>query len=519
MSMRWTLPVLAAISWLGSSAEAQTINGYAVGNFRSCGASNLPGTIAELDKFFASSHFPAEMKKNFQWNDARVRASEWSSAHDVFASTETSTGFDGVDSGLISYIASHGVTSAAKYTALSGGEGGVCYIRTPDMSVGDQQARYLILSTCQGLKIGTGDDPLRAGENPQVTWANANQGLNCIFGYSNNMVDADQYGSYLLEALATSDDTLAEAFFRAAKRVSYANIPAALCFGADDTSARQNLETARRFTSDSYGKGGSAWAFDHSRRLDDAFVLPDSAKSKVIPREIRTAPRRMSIVKLAARLVGKSARQTELKGGLKIFRDRSTTATYDPKNGFLTWRKGDVALNHILKLSDTAAIRAAKEFLVTRSIVADSVGDFQATYVTERGAQVNGKAEVVAKTVIFHQRVRGLLVLATAGSIEVTVGEGGQVIAMTASLIDATLPRVNEWLDVSTLSLTSHKDVALRRVLQRVPGANVSVIESRVGYDVGDYAAMHQRSRVVVEVLVEADQGGFSRRFVEKVAL
>ncbi len=522
--------LFAALALLSASASSQAfahyISGYAVTNHANCGAANLPGTIAELQKFFASHNFPDDAQKNALWTDADVKMADWGSSHDYFESTRGASGFDGADSSLISYIASHGTTSGGRYTALAGGADAACNIRTTEMKLGDSKSRYLVLSTCQGLKIGTGDDPSRPGENPQVTWRNANQGLNCIFGYSNNMEDGDAYGEYFLEDLATSDDTLADAFFKASRRVSYGNVPAALCFGADDNAARQHLATAKRFTDEHYGQGGSAYRYDLARRLDDTFTMPQTTSDKAIPRVIKTSHRKFKHATLAKALLGRGAANfsQSASGKLAIYKSPEGTMTYDSNTGFIDWRKDESGAwansPREITIKDDVVIRIARDFLQRKSLVADVKTELKPTYIISRGvSDAGGHPLVFGKIVVFHQRFSGLTPLASAGSIEVTVDASGEVSAMTATLIDATLLRLTEWADSNNLDLNPPKASALARLQRQFPGANLAVIESRVGYDVGDGSALEERSRLSLEVVVEVESGGYARRFAERVPL
>lgn len=517
--------ILAAFAvTLASPAQAHYISGYAVKNHSRCGSNNLPGTIVELEKFFASRHFPDDAEKNVLWTDARVKAADWAAARDRFESESAPSGFDGADASLISYIASHGVTRSAVYTASPGGADG-CDIPTSSMGVGDASARYLILSTCQGLKIGNGDNPTRPGENPQNTWRAANKGLNCIFGYSNNMEDADDYGELFLEGLATTDDTLADAFFKASRRVSYYNVPAVLCFGADDNNARQHLTTAKRFTDERYGMGGSAYRYDLARRLDDAFTLPEASGDKAIPRVIKVEPRALKVQNLVKSFLGKGA--TDLSQApnsrLSVFRSAQGTLTHDANTGFFSWRRPDVdglaGTPREMTLKDDVVMRIAADFLSRRSLVKSVDGDLRPTYVVDRGVSEAGLPVTFGKAVIFHQRLSGLTPLASAGSLEVTVNAGGEVVAVSGSLVDATMLRLVEWIDVNTLDLAAGKNLALQHLKRRFPEANLAITEYRVGYDVGDHAKVEERGRLTLEVIVEVEAGGFARRFAEKVPL
>ena len=106
------LSFIAVAATGASQSLAMSVGAYAVANHSNCGAGNIPGTIAEMDKFFASPDLPADLQKNFYWKDARVRQIDWAKEGDYKASSDATTGFDGADASLLTYIASHGVTSS-----------------------------------------------------------------------------------------------------------------------------------------------------------------------------------------------------------------------------------------------------------------------------------------------------------------------------------------------------------------------------------------------------------------------
>jgi hypothetical protein len=168
-------------------------------------------------------------------------------------------------------------------------------------------------------------------------------------------------------------------------------------------------------------------------------------------------------------------------------------------------------------MKDQQAIEIAREFLKPLALVADADQDLVPTYVIDRGASFEGRATVVGKTVVFHQRMQGLTPLSTTGSIEVVIGSDGAVQGLTSRLISSAAPRIPEWVDTVGVNTSRHRTVALSRLRARMPRANLTVLDARVGYDVTSVNVA--RANAVVEVLVEAEEGGFARRYVEKVGL
>ncbi len=504
-----------------SPSVAQYINAYAVATHRSCNSSNIPATITELDKFFASPYFPQDAQRNVYYKNTQVRIADWHAAGDLVQSTTSASGFDGADAPLISYIASHGKTAGAKYTGLGGGGVAGCNIESGSMSIGDGNSRYLILSTCQGLKIGNGDNPSAPGENPSVTWSGANKGLNCIFGYSNNMLDASDYGVFFLENLATTDQTLAQSFLKASRRVSESNIPAVLCFGADDAAAYEHLNRTKRFTSEKVGSGGSAWVFSLSRRVEGLFEYAAVAKQSAIPRTFTAQPAQLSAQKIAASFLGSKMQDQSLSENLKIYRSNAGTLTFNNQNDYFSFVKqqGPSRITTEMKIDDNAAVRIAETFINNRGFMAELSRSFKPSYVVDRFVGNQSDRQLVEKTVVFTQSINGIGMLGTAGSVDVVVGANGEVTAANGMLLTLSKMRVAEMLDVKDINILSAEQAALKAVQKKMPNAKLSLIQSLIGYDSGDYSEFNGNLRAVAEILIEATEGGFSRRHIERIAL
>ena len=500
---------------------AQYINAYAVATHRSCNASNIPATVVELDKFFASPYFPQDAQRNVYYKNAAVKIADWHTTGDLVESTTSPSGYDGADAPLISYIASHGVTSRAKYTGLGGGGAAGCDINSNSMSIGDGNARYLVLSTCQGLKIGNGDNPAVPGENPSVTWRGGNKGLNCIFGYSNNMLDASDYGIFFLENLATTDETLAQSFIKASRRVSESNIPAVLCFGADDAAAREYLNTTKRFTSEKVGNGGSAWTYSLSKRVEGLYEYDAVAKQSAIPRTITAHSARLSAQKIAASFLGSKMQDQSLSENLKIYRSSAGTLTFNNENDYFSFVKHKAAdqVATEMKIDDNAAVRIAETFVNNRGFMAEFSKSFKPSYVVDRFVGSETERQLVEKTVVFTQSMSGIGMLGNAGTVDVVVDANGEVTAANGTLLTLSKMRVAEMLDVKDINILSAEQAALKAVQKKMPNAKLSLISSLIGYDSGDYSDANGNVHVVAEILIEATEGEFARRHVERIAL
>src|SRR4051794_8547178 len=116
MSRTMAMFAFAAVTLGTTGARAASyISAYAVSDPGTCGANDRPGTTSELQKLFASRSFPADLHQNFFWTDSKVKTADWGTSHDYFANTAAASGFDGSDSALVTYIASHGMTSGGRY--------------------------------------------------------------------------------------------------------------------------------------------------------------------------------------------------------------------------------------------------------------------------------------------------------------------------------------------------------------------------------------------------------------------
>lgn len=493
-----------------------TIGAYAVGNHSNCGASSIPGTIVELDKFFDSKDFPEDFEKNFYWREGRVKQSEWTKAGDYFASSETNTSSDGADSSLLTYIASHGVTSSGVYKALAGSKNfGGCYIPTTSLELGNNLSRYAILSTCQGLKIGTGDYPNSSGENPSRTWKNAAKGLNCIFGYSNNMADDDGYGEYLLQNIKDRSAPLAKAFMDASESVYSDNIPAVLCYGSTEQDAADYIQTNTTFESQSRPNTASSWVY---RMVSPVTAARDLGTE--IPAALRLQPKKFDVDKIARTFLGQGAFK-EKSSNRYLFSSSAGRATYDAENGTFSIQN---KLIDAVKSEDVPDLREAEQIarhVLNVSGLSSLTGE---TMLSATSEDVLGGAlginKIVSRKFTFKQVLAGATALSQQGSVDVTVGPAGVVTEIKAALVEAdtSLKTLARPTNIKSRVEEIHQ-TAMKQVAEKSPGSSYRVIKHRVGYDAGNFNRLKRLAPAVVEVSVEAGIGEFQRVFVEKIAL
>ena len=508
-----------ALTVAGSYSQAllgMTVGAYAVANHSSCGAGNIPGTIAELNKFFASPDLPADFEKNFYWTDQQVKQTDWTKDGDYQSSTSTGTGFDGSDASLLTYIASHGVTSGGVYKALSGSRNnGGCYIPTSSLELGNNVSRYTILSTCQGLKIGTGDNPAASGENPTRTWKNAAKGLNCILGYSNNMADADEYGEYLLKNIKEPGNTLAKAFMDASEAVSENNIPAVLCFGSTEQDAASYIAGNSSFDTQSRPNDASSWVYRMVKQN-----AGEKSPSSSIPAALKLRPVAVRANKIAELFLGKAVNVSSADK-LTTYSSDSGAATYNKTTGVLSITNNLVAD----ALDQDVPSSAEAEEIARHALKVSGLGKIAGKLSLSATAEdvlggLQGIKKVTARKFIFKQDLAGSFGLSQQGSVEVTIGAAGTVTSIKSALvsIDSSFRSARRPTEFAA-RMDDIESAVIEQVAAKAPGFNYRVIKQRIGYDAGNFHKANQIAPAVIEMTVEASQGEFARNFIEKVTL
>ncbi len=493
-----------------------SVGAYAVANHSSCSAGNIPGTILELNKFFASPHFANRFKKNFYWKDARVRNSDWTKDGDFKSSSETEVGFDGSDASVLTYIASHGVTSSGIYKALAGSRSnGGCYIPTPNLELGNHASRYTILSTCQGLKIGNGDFPNSPGENPSKTWKDAAKGLNCIFGYSNNMADADEYGELLLENMKDDTTPIAKAFMDASDAVDQSNVPAVLCFGATEEEAASYIASNKTFENTSRPNTASAWVY---RKSSERVSVKDNAPQ--IPAALRLSPTKLNLEKIATTFLGNSVKKSRASG-LQKYEAPSGELAYDEKSGTITVKNNLVEEARNIEVPSVAESEQIATHALKLSGIAKDAGDLTLASVTEDvlGGE-SGIKSVLSRRFTFRQKLAGGFTLSQQGTVDVSVGPGGAITEIKSAILDVNSQFKAAQRPTNLSSRLEDLEIrAIESVTAKVPGANYRVIGHRIGYDAGHFHKRKSFAPGLIELTVEANFGEFSRRYIERFAL
>lgn len=472
------------------------VGGYAVSNHRPCGVGNLPATTREMERLFSHEHFPEFFERNFYWTDSKVNQVDWAAATDLVEHPDTANGFNGVDASGVAYIASHGVTISDVYKASMGSQSaGGCSAQSSDMLLGDQNARYLILSTCQGVKIGTGDNPSRPGANPSRTWnPDRVNGLNCIFGYSNNMADADGYGVLFLNYLKNNEEPVADSFMRAGRAVASYNVPAVICFGATEEEAEAKLTSDMALSTEQAAGGASAYSYERGRDLVSSIT------------ELNTT--RINKITVAPMLLDRS--KVDALDGL---------VSYNEKAGTVTFRRQVAYNTNPMNISDDDAIAIATKYL-GENLVSNDVA-LKPVRIIDRGFARGLEApKVVGKAVVFAQDIFGLTSLSTAGTVEIYIDSSGEVNGFHYALRQVSGKLEEAKLSVTKDTLNQNIETVLATYRNRFPEANkIEFYRADVGYDLGVDVDAKDSAELVQQVVVEVTHGDYARRYNELVHL
>jgi hypothetical protein len=151
-------------------------------------------------------------------------------------------GWRGADSVRVFYHAGHG-------DMLAGGTfefpmGLAWATRTSSFSnmmrFGDQNLRYLFLSTCESLRVTSGDDPWR-------TWHNANEGCRMIFGFGSTSLDWWAYGQNFFRIWNTGV-SFSQAWQDASLALTHNQVVSSTACGSTAEEAQDRLWNERLFS-------------------------------------------------------------------------------------------------------------------------------------------------------------------------------------------------------------------------------------------------------------------------------
>jgi hypothetical protein len=107
------------------------------------------------------------------------------------------------------------------------------------MRFGDQNLRYLFLSTCESLRVTSGDNPWR-------TWNGANQGCRMIFGFGSTSLDWWAYGQNFFRVWNTGV-SFSQAWQDASQSLTHNQIVSSTACGSTREEAQDRLWNERLF--------------------------------------------------------------------------------------------------------------------------------------------------------------------------------------------------------------------------------------------------------------------------------
>ncbi len=178
------------------------------------------------------AHFNA---LNFRLKDGDVAQWRFDPAFD------NADGWRGADSVKVFYHAGHGDMLADGTFEFPMGMSWAT--RTSSFSnmmrVGDQNLRYFFLSTCESLRVTSGDDPWR-------TWNRANQGCRMIFGFGSTSLDWWAYGQNFFRAWNTGV-SFSQAWQDASQSLTHNQIVSSTACGSTREEAQNRLWNERLF--------------------------------------------------------------------------------------------------------------------------------------------------------------------------------------------------------------------------------------------------------------------------------
>jgi hypothetical protein len=504
--------VLRAIEeWLG---------GWYIVDHSACGNADLPATHGDTWGFINGR--AAWQKKNFVYGNADVWANDFKSGSDHYTASNLPAGFDGVDSVVIGYIASHGVTSGTTFTMSAGGTGnGGCTVKSTQMSFGQDDLRYMFFSTCQSVR----------SDDPGAVWSRTAKGIRAIFGYHTNIVDSDAYGKYFFENWKKTGAKTTDSFLDASWRVSHDQSPVAAWFGPDTATAESLRDNEEFFQLDKISGRFMAWSWYDARTLDRELLLspvPDMTLQFGAPRGSEGA------AELASRLgSGQSVEiaETTVSGDNVCHRTRDgSVLVYNTRSGSVDLTFPVFSSPSIVGFSDDEAVAAATEYVRGRDAAFRGLqGDLADTDVALIPSDVRhsmrastdesgGGTEPQAKhvTIVFRQTVDGVPTIGTGGVVEVTLNGDREVCRVRSVLREvASAARQDSSFDVAALQQRAEEQ-ALAEVLAQPNVNECRVLKTEFGYFAADESIAQTTAEPSFRVLVEMQTGPFAR-IIEKI--
>jgi hypothetical protein len=501
----------AAQEWLG---------GYYVVDHSACGNANLPATYGDTWGFINGC--AAWQKRNFVYENGDVWANDFKAGSDHYAASNLPAGFDGVDSVVIGYIASHGVTSGSTFIMSAGGTGhGGCTVKSTQMSFGQDELRYMFFSTCQSVR----------NDDPGAVWFGPANGIRAVFGYHTNIVDSDAYGKYFFENWKKSGAKTTDSFLDASWRVAHDQVPVAAWFGPNQPVAEGFRDNEEFFQLDSISANSIAWSWYDARTLDrqlDLSTVPLMTLGFGAPGNPGDA------ADLIARLgSGQSVEIDErtVSGDNVCHRTRDgSTLIFNTRSGSIDLTFPSFSAPSVVGFTDDDAVAAATEYLRRRSealralqvdladadiaLIPSAVRRSMVAGSDQDGNATQPRAKHV--TVVFRQTVDDIATIGTGGVVEVTLNGDREVCRVRSVLREVTsVARQDGTVDVASLQARA-EELALADILSQPNVDECRVVKTEFGFFSADESITQSVAEASVRVLVEMQTGPFAR-LIERI--
>ncbi|TPG28204.1 DUF6345 domain-containing protein [Mycolicibacterium hodleri] len=501
----------AAQEWLG---------GWYIVDHSACGNADLPATRGDTWGFVNGR--AAWQEKNFVYGNGDVWADDFMSSSDHYAASNLPAGFDGVDSVVLGYIASHGVTSGSTFTMSSGGTGhGGCTVKSTQMSFGQNDLRYMFFSTCQSVR----------NVNPGAVWFRTAKGVRAIFGYHTNIVDSDAYGKYFFENWKKTGAKTTDSFLDASWRVSHDQSPVAAWFGPDMATAETSRDNEEYFQLDAISGRSIAWSWYDARTLDRGLQL---SMAPIMTLQFGAPRGPEGAAELVAQLGSRQPveiDETTLSGDNVCHRTRDgAVLIYNTRSGSIDLTFPAFSSPSIVDFSDDEAVTAATEYVRGReeafrglkvdvantdvAVVASDVRHSMVASADESGNSTDPRVKHV--TVVFRQTVDGIATIGTGGVIEVTLNGDREVCRVRSVLREVvSVARQDSAFDVAALQQRA-EERALAEVLAQPYVNEGRVLKTEFGFFSADESIVQSTAEPSFRVLVEMQTGPFAR-IIEKI--
>jgi hypothetical protein len=491
--------VRAAEEWLG---------GYYVLEYTACSWPDLTETSADTWGFI--NNCASWQKKNYVYADGDVWADDFRTSSDHYAAGHLPAGFDGIDSVVVGYISAHGQRiNASTVRLIMGGTGhGGCTVNSNQMSLGENDLRYLFLSTCESVSTSPGN-----------TWFGPANGIRAILGYDTLSVDSPDYGKFFFENWKKPRAKTSDSFLDASWRISHEQTPVAAFFGPDRSTAQNLLDNEEYFQHDAISSNSIAWAWYDARSLRKGIDVPNVRMMTLHYTDPSEPPAAAELVaRLALRSEAVAIDTTTVSGDNVCYStDDGSMLAYNTRSGSIDLTLGTFASSDAVLFTDDEAVADATAYLsglqdalpsltteADDASIALSPYEIRHTLAASADRSGGGTDEKLTHvTVVFRQMVAGIPTVGTGGVVEVTLNGAREVCRVRSVLREiASVTSGDSTFDLATL-LARAEERALAEILGRRFVTGARVVKSEFGFYAADEGVSQRTAEPTFRVLVE----------------